>query len=98
MQNPEGKIVGARCRDRLSGESHDIYAKVVVNAGGPFVDSVRHLAAPEERRVITPSSGAHITLPAYVAPGQSGMIVPKTKVRPLVASLYRATWRMVVGG
>ncbi len=28
MQNSEGKVIGARCRDEINGESLDVYAKV----------------------------------------------------------------------
>lgn len=37
-------MVGARCVDRLSGSTFDVAAKVVVNATGPFVDSVRRMS------------------------------------------------------
>ncbi|RAL43728.1 hypothetical protein DM860_014229 [Cuscuta australis] len=36
-----GRITGARIRDNLSGKEFDTYAKVIVNAAGPFCDFVR---------------------------------------------------------
>ncbi|MCH83924.1 glycerol-3-phosphate dehydrogenase SDP6 mitochondrial-like, partial [Trifolium medium] len=57
----------------------DTYAKVIVNAAGPFCDSVRKMADKNVRDVICPSSGVHIILPDYYSPEGMGLIVPKTK-------------------
>ena len=51
----------------------------VVNATGPFVDNIRHLAEPGAPNMIMPSAGVHVTLPDYYSPDNLGMIVPKTK-------------------
>ncbi|KAK1416614.1 hypothetical protein QVD17_32405 [Tagetes erecta] len=75
----DGRIIGARIRDNLSGKEFDSYAKVVVNAGGPFCDSVRKLADKDAKPMICPSSGVHIVLPDYYSPEGMGLIVPKTK-------------------
>ncbi|KDD76040.1 FAD dependent oxidoreductase [Helicosporidium sp. ATCC 50920] len=56
-----------------------VYAKVVINATGPFADGVRSLSAPEGAPMIQPSSGVHVTLPDYYSPEGVGLIVPKTK-------------------
>ncbi|GER51257.1 glycerol-3-phosphate dehydrogenase family protein [Striga asiatica] len=74
-----GRIVGARIRNHLSGKEFDTYAKVVVNAAGPFCDSVRKMADKEAKPMICPSSGVHIVLPDYYSPDGMGLIVPKTK-------------------
>ncbi|GMH07894.1 hypothetical protein Nepgr_009734 [Nepenthes gracilis] len=74
-----GRIIGARIHDNLSGKEFDTYAKVVVNAAGPFCDSVRKLANKDAQPMICPSSGVHITLPDYYSPEGMGLIVPKTK-------------------
>lgn len=74
-----GRIIGARIRDNLSGEEFDTYAKVVVNAAGPFCDFVRKLADKAAPPMISPSSGVHIVLPDYYSPDGMGLIVPKTK-------------------
>ncbi|KAA8539267.1 hypothetical protein F0562_025959 [Nyssa sinensis] len=73
------RIIGARIRDNLSGKEFDTYAKVVVNAAGPFCDSVRKLADKDVKPMISPSSGVHIVLPDYYSPEGMGLIVPKTK-------------------
>ncbi|KAK9124170.1 hypothetical protein Sjap_013772 [Stephania japonica] len=73
------RIIGARIRNNLSGKEFDAYAKVVVNAAGPFCDSVRKLADKDAPNMICPSSGVHIVLPDYYSPEGMGLIVPKTK-------------------
>lgn len=74
-----GRITGVRIRDNVTGKEFDTYAKVVVNAAGPFCDSVRRLADKDAPSMICPSSGVHIILPDYYSPEGMGLIVPKTK-------------------
>ncbi|KAL4440446.1 hypothetical protein ABPG75_003447 [Micractinium tetrahymenae] len=79
LKDVEGKVVGATVRDALSGKQHDVYARSVINAAGPFSDEVRQLSQPTAQKMIMPSSGVHVTLPDYYSPENVGMIVPKTK-------------------
>ncbi|KAI4382712.1 hypothetical protein MLD38_008640 [Melastoma candidum] len=74
-----GRVIGARIRDNLSGKEFETYAKVVVNAAGPFCDSVRKMVDKDVQPMICPSSGVHIILPDYYSPEGMGLIVPKTK-------------------
>ena len=73
------KIVGVRARDMLTGSEYDVYAKVVINASGPFTDEIRKLSDNEAQKIMTPAAGTHLTLPAYYCPSDLGMIIPKTK-------------------
>ncbi|KAE8670437.1 Glycerol-3-phosphate dehydrogenase [Hibiscus syriacus] len=73
------RVIGARIRDNLSGQEFDTYSKVVVNAAGPFCDSLRKMANKDALPMICPSSGVHIVLPDYYSPEGMGLIVPKTK-------------------
>ncbi|KAG1362598.1 glycerol-3-phosphate dehydrogenase SDP6, mitochondrial [Cocos nucifera] len=61
------------------GKEFDAFAKVVVNAAGPFCDSIRKMANKDAPPIICPSSGVHIVLPDYYSPEGMGLIVPKTK-------------------
>lgn len=54
MQDSEGKVVGATVRDNLSGKQHNVYARAVINAAGPFSDDVRQLS--EVRLLLAPSA------------------------------------------
>ncbi|KAK9808809.1 hypothetical protein WJX72_004100 [[Myrmecia] bisecta] len=79
LKDEGGHVIGATVRDNLTGHQQDVYARVVINATGPFVDEVRHLADPAAPPMIMPSGGVHVTLPDYYSPENIGMIVPKTK-------------------
>ena len=65
-ESKEDEVVcGAHVRDVVTGEEFDVRAKCVVNATGPFTDSIRKMDDPTERNICQPSSGVHIVLPDY---------------------------------
>ena len=35
---------GAKCKNEITGEEFDVRAKTVINATGPFTDSIRYVA------------------------------------------------------
>lgn len=65
IKDADGKICGARLRDELSGKEWDINAKCIINAAGPFTDSVRQMDDTSVKEICTPSKGVHIVLPGY---------------------------------
>lgn len=40
-----GQAIGAKIRDTLTGKVVDAYAKVIINATGPFTDDIRFVTA-----------------------------------------------------
>lgn len=72
------KIDAVRFRDLITGETHQITAKAVVNATGPFTDAVRALANSKLMPRMKVSRGAHIVLPASFWPGKTALLIPKT--------------------
>lgn len=36
--------MGCRVKDNLTGKQHDVYAKLVINATGPFSDDIRQMS------------------------------------------------------
>lgn len=50
----------------------------VINATGPFSDGLRKLDDPSVQEIVAPSSGVHITLPAYLGPKSMGLLDPNT--------------------
>ncbi|KAL3143712.1 hypothetical protein ABBQ32_003553 [Trebouxia sp. C0010 RCD-2024] len=79
LKDTDGLVIGAEVKDNLSGKKMHVYAKQVINATGPFADSLRQMSDPSKPSIIMPSAGVHVTLPDYYSPEHLGMIVPKTK-------------------
>jgi glycerol-3-phosphate dehydrogenase len=73
-----GKIAGVVAQDEENAEEWQIPARVVVNATGVFVDSVRALDSSESRPMVRPSQGAHLVLDQSFLPGSSALMIPKT--------------------
>lgn len=77
---PGGEIRGVVLRDRESGEERPVRARVVINAAGPYADSVRRMADPDAERVIRPSRGTHLVFDRDVlGGGGTALIVPRTR-------------------
>lgn len=74
-----GSVVGARMKDVLSGETWETFAKVTVNATGPFSDQLRVLDSPKSLPMLKASSGSHIILDGRYVPRTQGILIPKTK-------------------
>ncbi len=72
------KVAGAILRDRESGAEIEISARVVVNATGVFVDTLRKMDEPGSSKMLAVSQGAHLVLPKEFLPGTSALMVPKT--------------------
>src|SRR6185295_13221444 len=74
----DGTVDGVVARDGESGTELSARAHVVVNAAGPFVDSVRRLADPAMTPLIAPSQGIHLVFDQSFLPGESAIMVPHT--------------------
>ncbi|WP_248927840.1 glycerol-3-phosphate dehydrogenase/oxidase [Paenibacillus hamazuiensis] len=55
-----GKLVGVRAADLLSGESFNIYAKKIVNAAGPWVDTIREKDGSKQGKRLHLTKGVHL--------------------------------------
>ncbi|MFM1651702.1 glycerol-3-phosphate dehydrogenase/oxidase [Brevibacillus sp. B_LB10_24] len=58
----DGKVVGVRAHDRVSGRSIELYAKKVVNAAGPWVDGVRKLDGSLQGKRLFLTKGVHLVV------------------------------------
>jgi len=77
-KNGEGFVRGLTARDGETGEEYHISAKVVVNATGPWTDSIRKMAEPEAKQMISPSQGIHLVFDRSFLPGDTAIMVPHT--------------------
>ena len=60
-----GTVSGARVVDTLNGATFDVRTRVIVNAAGPWSDSVRRILEPERAAgpTVRGSKGVHIAVP-----------------------------------
>ncbi|WJH35008.1 glycerol-3-phosphate dehydrogenase/oxidase [Paenibacillus sp. CC-CFT747] len=58
----DGKVVGVEVRDRISGETCELYAKQIVNAAGPWVDDVRRLDGSMQGKRLFLTKGVHLVI------------------------------------
>ncbi len=58
----DGKVVGAKVKDKISGKSFDIKAKKVINAAGPWVDELRKSDKSLEGKRLHLTKGVHIVI------------------------------------
>ena len=83
----DGRVDGVEARDVERGERWRIGARVVVNAAGPFADSVRRLAEPDAPPMIAPSQGAHLVFDRTFLPGNTALMVPRTSDRRVMFAI-----------
>jgi glycerol-3-phosphate dehydrogenase len=73
-----GQVFGVIAKDAESGREFELAAKVVINATGPFCDTIRRLDDPAATTLLAPSQGIHLVLPRAFLPGESAIMVPHT--------------------
>ncbi|KMU91052.1 glycerol-3-phosphate dehydrogenase [Coccidioides immitis H538.4] len=83
-KDANGRLTGARVKDLIAerngqeAQEFTVRAKGVINATGPFTDSIRRMDDPNIAEIVAPSSGAHVILPGYYSPAKMGLIDPAT--------------------
>ena len=90
LKDETGQLTGVEVHDRLNDTLTRRYATAVINATGPFTDTIRHMDDPDAPPLVTLSSGIHIVLPARFLPTPTGMMIPRTSDGRLIFALpYR---------
>jgi glycerol-3-phosphate dehydrogenase len=62
----DGRVVGVRIRDHVQGRTSEVYARVIINAAGVWVDQLR--AQVGEKPRIRPLRGSHLVITAWRFP------------------------------
>lgn len=57
-----GKVNGVQVGDLLSGDAYEIYADKVINAAGPWVDSIREKDQSKNGKTLKLSKGVHVVI------------------------------------
>jgi len=73
------RIAGAVVGDSLSGDEWNLHARSVVNATGPFSDTIRKLDNPDVKPMLKVSSGTHLVLDEHFSPPGTGLLIPETE-------------------
>ncbi len=58
----DGRLVGVEAIDLLTGEKHELYAKKIVNATGPWVDGLREKDGSKKGKVLHWTKGVHLVV------------------------------------
>lgn len=96
LRKDNATIRGVVFRDVETGEELELRAKAVVNATGPYADTIRRMDEERAAPMLAPSQGAHIVLDAAFLPGDCAIMVPHTDDGRV---LFAIPWhgRVVVG-
>jgi glycerol-3-phosphate dehydrogenase len=57
-----GKVIGVKVQDLLSGKVYKIYAKKIVNAAGPWVDTLREKDGSKQGKYLHLTKGVHLVI------------------------------------
>lgn len=71
-----GRVKGVQIHDALTGAQCEIHAHIVVNATGPWTDSLIQLDDPRAPRSLRPTKGIHILVPRQKIGGDSAVAFP----------------------
>ena len=73
------RLAGAEVRDALTGATHMVAARHVVNATGVFAEQVAALSGSESHVAIEPSKGVHLVVARErVGVSQTAVVIPET--------------------
>ena len=62
LYDEQGRVIGVICREQMTNESFAIYAKKVVNAAGPWVDTLREKDGSHVGKKLRLTKGVHIVI------------------------------------
>ncbi|KAI5187527.1 glycerol-3-phosphate dehydrogenase [Nematocida homosporus] len=95
LTKEKGRTTGAVFKDIETGKTVKVRARVVINATGPWCDSIREMDSSRALPIMAPSSGTHLVLDAAYA-GSAGLLNPRT---PNGSVLFLLPWlgRALVG-
>lgn len=57
------RIIGARVRDELTGQDGEIGSRLIVNATGPWTDTIRRMEDPHVQPMLHLTKGSHVQIP-----------------------------------
>ncbi|MFC4023824.1 glycerol-3-phosphate dehydrogenase/oxidase [Oceanobacillus longus] len=73
IYDQSNKACGVIVEDQISGETHKIYAKKIINAGGPWVDEVREIDGSKHGKSLHLTKGVHLVFSKDIFPLQQAI-------------------------
>lgn len=77
----------ATIADSFSGQRFTLQARAVVNAGGPWSDSVRQLLADGRRAKIRPTKGVHLVVPRFRLPVNHAVVMSSAEDKRIIFAI-----------
>jgi glycerol-3-phosphate dehydrogenase len=85
-KDASGRLCGATVKNLLPSRDENqsnedeflIHAKGIINATGPFVDSIESMDDKQRQELVAPSQGTHVVLPGHFSPNSMGMLDAST--------------------
>ncbi|MBI1748777.1 MAG: glycerol-3-phosphate dehydrogenase/oxidase [Acidobacteria bacterium] len=78
------QVCGAMVHDLIHDRKFEIKARAVVNAGGVWIDAVRHMDRKDSPALVYPAMGIHITIPQEKLPVETAIVIPSAHDRRLL--------------
>lgn len=78
LKDKQGFINGVRLLELESNKEYELFAKIVINATGVFVDDILKMDNPNKRPLVRPSQGVHIVLDKSFLGGAKALMIPET--------------------
>ncbi|HXZ90921.1 MAG TPA: glycerol-3-phosphate dehydrogenase/oxidase [Candidatus Dormibacteraeota bacterium] len=75
FEKENGRIVGVRAVDLISGTQLNVHGKIVVNATGPWSDELRKLDDPSSKTKLRPAKGTHLLLPRRLIGNKEAVVL-----------------------
>lgn len=73
IYDQSGKVKGVIVQDQITGATHNIYAKKIINAGGPWVDELRDKDNSKQGKSLHLTKGVHLVFPKEIFPLQQAI-------------------------
>jgi glycerol-3-phosphate dehydrogenase len=78
-----GRVTGARLRDRISGQEYAVQASNIVNATGPWADAVIAASGISIPQMIGGVRGSHLVLPKFASAPEQAIYTEAVDGRPI---------------
>jgi glycerol-3-phosphate dehydrogenase len=83
ISRSNGRVTGARLRDRISGQEYAVHAIHIVNATGPWADAVIAASGISTPRMIGGVRGSHLVLPKFTGAPEQAIYTEAIDGRPI---------------